>query len=87
MLPPGRNKVLGWTKQGGGPDSAVGLVFATCALEHGGGARNLVTEFLAITMFPEVLLFSRLSSPAFPLGLSFPVNFPPTGGGVQGHVF
>ena len=31
-LPPGRNKVPGWIKQGGGPDSAVGLVFAARAL-------------------------------------------------------
>ena len=30
MLPPGRNKVLGWIKQGGGPPA--GLVFATYAL-------------------------------------------------------
>ena len=32
MLPQGKNKVPGCIKQGGGPDSAHGLVFATCAL-------------------------------------------------------
>lgn len=32
------------------------------SLEHGGGARDLVIEFLAITVFPEGLIFfSRLS--------------------------
>ena len=38
---PGRNKVPGLIKQGGGPDS--GLVFATCALEDPTGFLNLAT--------------------------------------------
>ena len=33
VLPLGRNKVPGQMKQGGGPDLARGLVFATCGLE------------------------------------------------------
>lgn len=36
------------------------IIFSS--LEHGGGARDLVVEFLAITVFPEGLIFfSRLS--------------------------
>ena len=34
MPPPGRNKVPGWIKRGGGPDVSEGLVFATCALKE-----------------------------------------------------
>ena len=34
MLLLGGNKVLGRIKQGEGPDSALGLVFATCAVEE-----------------------------------------------------
>ena len=34
MLLPGRNKMPGQRRQGGGPDSAAGLVFATCTLDQ-----------------------------------------------------
>ena len=44
MLPPGRNKVPGQIKQGGGPDSPEGLMFATCVSGDRSSGRGSVSQ-------------------------------------------
>ena len=44
MLPPGRNKMLGQIKQGGGRIRPTGLVSATCELIHEEGKNRSFTS-------------------------------------------
>ena len=56
---PGRNKVPGQIKQGGGPDSAPGLVFGTCGVRY----RSSSTRRHVGIQLSQHHLLKRLSLP------------------------